>query len=100
MLLIRFENIFVIALCIMEGPAAVLAPVELALVVDGIAGKGKRRLVRIWGRQRCCVLVVVQIRFSFCTLSYCLRLKKTRQIYKIPFISASKKAKNCNFCQF
>ena len=34
--------------------------------------------VRIWGRQRCCVLVVVQIRFSFCTLSYCLRLKKDK----------------------
>ena len=33
----------------MEGPAAVLAPVELALVVDGIAGKGKRRLPSAFG---------------------------------------------------
>ena len=49
MLLIRFENIFVIALCIMEGPAAMLAPVELALLVDGIAGKGKRRLPSAFG---------------------------------------------------
>ena len=49
MLLIRFENIFVIALCIMEGPAAMLAPVELAVLVDGIAGKGKRRLASAFG---------------------------------------------------
>ena len=40
MLLIRFENIFVIALCIMEGPAAMLAPVELSLLVDGLAAEG------------------------------------------------------------
>jgi hypothetical protein len=40
MLLIRFENIFVIALCIMEGPAAMLAPVELALLIDGLAAEG------------------------------------------------------------
>ena len=49
MLLIRFENIFVIALFVMEGPAAVLAPVELAVLVDGIAGKGKRRLPSAFG---------------------------------------------------
>jgi hypothetical protein len=49
MLLIRFENIFVIALCIMEGPAAMLAPVELSVLVDGIAGKGKRRLPSAFG---------------------------------------------------
>ena len=49
MLLIRFENIFVIALCIMEGPAAMLAPVELSLLVDGIAEKGKRRLPSAFG---------------------------------------------------
>ena len=37
MLLIKFENIFVIALCIMERPAAMLAAVvELALLVDSI----------------------------------------------------------------
>ena len=36
MLLIRFENIFVIALCIMERPAAMLAAVEFSLVVDSI----------------------------------------------------------------
>ena len=36
MLLIRFENIFVIALFVMERPAAVLAAVELALLVDGV----------------------------------------------------------------
>ena len=49
MLLIRFENIFVIALFVMEGPAAMLAPVELALLVDGIVGKGKRRLPSAFG---------------------------------------------------
>ena len=81
----------------MEGPAAMLAPVELALVVDGIAGKGKRRLVRIWGRQRCCVLVVVQLRFSFCTLSYCLGLKMTRQIYENSSILARAKRPRMHF---
>ena len=49
MLLISFENIFVIALCIMEGPAAMLAPVELSLLVDGIARRGKRRLPSAFG---------------------------------------------------
>ena len=53
--------------------------------------------VRIWGRQRCCVLVVVQIRFSFCTLSYCLGLKKTRQIYKKFFIRARSKRPQMHF---
>ena len=43
MLLIRFENIFVIALFVMEGPAAVLAAVELALLVDGVLYQVKRR---------------------------------------------------------
>ena len=33
----------------MEGPAAMLAPVELSLLVDGIAGKGKRRLPSAFG---------------------------------------------------
>ena len=36
MLLIRFENIFVIALFVMEGPAAMLVPVEFSLLVDSI----------------------------------------------------------------
>lgn len=36
MLLIRLENIFVIALFVMERPAAMLAPVELSLLVDSI----------------------------------------------------------------
>ena len=49
MLLIRFENIFVIALFVMEGPPTVLAPVELAVLVDGIAGKGKRRPLSAFG---------------------------------------------------
>ena len=49
MLLIRFENIFVIALFVMEGPAAMQAPVELSLLVDGIAGKGKRRPLSAFG---------------------------------------------------
>ncbi len=33
----------------MERPAAVLAPVELSLLVDGVAGKGKRRLPSAFG---------------------------------------------------
>ena len=33
----------------MEGAAAMLAPVELSLLVDGIAGKGKRRLPSAFG---------------------------------------------------
>ena len=49
MLLISFENIFVIALFVMEGPAAMQAPVELSLLVDGIAGKGKRRPLSAFG---------------------------------------------------
>ena len=36
MLLIRFENIFVIAIFVLEWPAAMLAAVELALLVDGV----------------------------------------------------------------
>ena len=38
MLLIRFENIFVIALFVMEGPAAVLTAKYLAVLVDGVSG--------------------------------------------------------------
>ena len=49
MLLIRFENIFVIALCIMEGPAAMLAPVELSLLVDGVLYHVKRRPLSAFG---------------------------------------------------
>ena len=49
MLLIRFENIFVIALFVMEGPAAVLAAVELALLVDGVLYQVKRRLPSAFG---------------------------------------------------
>ena len=49
MLLIRFENTFVIALFVMEGPAAVLAPVELALVVDGVLYQVKRRPLSAFG---------------------------------------------------
>ena len=33
----------------MEGPAAMLAALELALLVDGVAGKGKRRLLSAFG---------------------------------------------------
>ena len=49
MLLIRFENIIVIALFVMEGPAAVLAAVELALLVDGVLYQVKRRLSFAFG---------------------------------------------------
>ena len=49
MLLIRFENTFVIALFVMEGPAAMLAPVELALVVDGVLYQVKRRPLSAFG---------------------------------------------------
>ena len=49
MLLIRFENIFVIALFVMEGPAAVLAAVELALLVDGVLYQVKRRPLSAFG---------------------------------------------------
>ena len=49
MLLIRFENIFVIALFVMERPAAVLAAVELALLVDGVLYQVKRRLPSAFG---------------------------------------------------
>ena len=34
---------------VMERLAAMLAPVELAVLVDGIAGKGKRRLPSAFG---------------------------------------------------
>ncbi len=44
MLLIRFENIFVIALFVMEGPATLLAAVELALLVDGVYHVKRRPL--------------------------------------------------------
>ncbi len=33
----------------MKRPAATLAPVELSLLVDGVAGKGKRRLPSTFG---------------------------------------------------
>ncbi len=33
----------------MEGPAAMLAPVDLSLLVDGIAGRVKRRLPSAFG---------------------------------------------------
>lgn len=36
MLLIRVENIFVIALLVLEQPAAIMAAIELALLVDGV----------------------------------------------------------------
>ena len=36
MLLIRFENIFVIALFVMERPVAMLAAIDLAFLVDSI----------------------------------------------------------------
>ena len=49
MILIRFENIFVIALFVMERPAAVLAAVELALLVDGVLYQVKRRLPSAFG---------------------------------------------------
>ena len=49
MLLIKFENTFVIALCIMDGPAAMLAPVELSLLVDGVLYQVKRRLPSAFG---------------------------------------------------
>ena len=49
MLLIRLENIFVIALFVMEGPAAVLAAVELALLVDGVLYQVKRRPLSAFG---------------------------------------------------
>ena len=49
MLLIRFENTFVIALFVMEGPAAVLAPVELSLVVDGVLYQVTRRPLSAFG---------------------------------------------------
>ena len=49
MLLIRFENIFVIALFVMEGPATLLAAVELALLVDGVLYQVKRRLPSAFG---------------------------------------------------
>ena len=49
MLLIKLVNIFVIALFVMEGPAAVLAPVELALLVDGILYQVKRRPLSAFG---------------------------------------------------
>ena len=63
--------------------------------------------VRIWGRQRCCVLVVVQIRFSFCTLSYCLRLKKDKANLRKFFHSCKSKTpsdaffvNSATFCKF
>ena len=49
MLLIRFENIFVIALFVMERPATVLAAVELALLVDGVLYQVKRRPLSAFG---------------------------------------------------
>ena len=49
MLLIRFENIFVIALFVMKRPAAVLAAVELALLVDGVLYQVKRRPLSAFG---------------------------------------------------
>ena len=49
MILIRFENIFVIALFVMERPGAVLAAVELALLVDGVLYQVKRRPLSAFG---------------------------------------------------
>jgi hypothetical protein len=73
MLLIRFENIFVIALCIMERPAAMLAPVELSLLVDGIAGKGKRRPLSAFGAADSLALLFfyrILYHFSFLVYKY------------------------------
>ena len=49
MLLFRFENIFVIALFVMERPVTMLAAVELALLVDGVLYQVKRRLLSAFG---------------------------------------------------
>ena len=44
----------------MERPAAVLAAVELALLVDGIVGKGQTTsAVRIWGSRQSCAFVLL-----------------------------------------
>ena len=49
MLLIRFENIFVIAIFVLEWPAAVLAALELAVLVDGVIDQVKRRPLSAFG---------------------------------------------------
>ena len=72
MLLNKFENIFVIALCIMEGPAAMLAAVELALVVDGVHDQVKRRPLSAFGADHRVTFSFFFSHHEWCFYCFCL----------------------------
>ena len=98
---------------VVEGPAAVQAAVELAVLFDGVLYQVKRRPLSAFGADHRVTFSFFFSHHAWCFYCFCLhhsiiilhnvfcfRLKKTRQIYKIPIISASKTPSDAFFCKF
>jgi hypothetical protein len=85
----------------MERPAAVLAPVELAVLVDGIAGKGKRRPLSAFGAaDSLALLFFYRILYHFVHFLIVLGCKRQGKYTKnLPFLQ-EQNALGCIFCKF
>ena len=85
----------------MEGPAAVLAPVELSLLVDGIARRVKRRLPSAFGAaDSLALLFFYRILYHFVHFLIVLGCKRQGKYTKnLPFLQ-EQNALRCIFCKF
>ena len=74
----------------MERPATMLAPVELSLLVDGIAGKGKRCLPSAFGAADGGTLQILMRIVSHCYLPLlALRLNDAPRIIRLGILMAN-----------
>ena len=75
---------------VMERPATMLAPVELAVLVDSIAGKGKRRLPSAFGAADGGTLQILMRIVGHCYLPLlALRLNDAPRIIRLGILMAN-----------